>query len=141
MTLAEVITPFLAAGFAPEPHEPHFETVLSGVTYLRRGHAYVSLVSYENRFVETVWEVYLAPKNTRRPKGPDTKEKDANGKEAKYSDHQLRGFVPIETRLLRTREDLEGAHPLHLPAPAHQRARGTKSLLDMGPHSVETGMT
>lgn len=146
MTLPEVTSPFLAAGFAPEPQAPHFGQELTGANYLRRSHTYVFLCGYDPEyhanliprtyaemradtparthngpreyggiFCEAVWEVYLAPKNTRRPKGPDTK-----GKDDPYSKHQLAGFVPIETRLLRIREDLD-------------------SVLDIPSHSAQTG--
>ncbi len=41
-------------------------------------------------FVEGCFEVYLAPKNTRRPKTKDfTKESE------QYSEHQKKGFIPI----------------------------------------------
>lgn len=92
---------FLTAGFKPEDHIPHFGSVLSGVNYLRRDFTYVSIVSYEGEFCEAVYEVYFASKNTRAPKGRDTK-----GKDVKYSDFQLRGFVPVEMHLLRTEEEI-----------------------------------
>lgn len=132
MTLPEAISPFLGAGFAPEPHAPHFGQELSGVSYLRRTHTYVSLVGYLGHFTEAVWEVYLAPKNTRRPKGSDTKEKGAQ-----YSDHQFRGFVPVETRLLRTREELDSVLERGTPPPSPPAESG----LDTVSHSAQTGAT
>lgn len=85
-------------GFTPYDHEPHFGAELPGVTYLYRtfgtNHQYVSLISYEGRTVEAVFESYHAPKNTKR--GANLKSREAQDK----------GFAPLAARLYWTEADL-----------------------------------
>lgn len=102
----EMIQKLESCGFIPHDHKDHFGCVIPYVYYGYRKvgseHEYVSLVSYENRFVEAVYERYLNKKNTRSV-GRDHKKK-----EDKYSEFQKRGFSPVTTLLSRDWETLKG---------------------------------
>jgi hypothetical protein len=90
-------------GFAPHPHHEHFGVKvgqeLPGVYYAHRCrlgvHEYVSLVSYEGKFCEAVYEAFAAKKNTYQPKG--------NVKSAELA---KRGFLAVLTGLPRNLPDL-----------------------------------
>ena len=88
-------------------HWEHFGSSLPGVYYAWRHGSndemeYVSLVSYEGKFVEAVYEKYLVSKNTRVPKSKDFKAKDEV-----HSDFQKRGFLPVEVALCHGFKQLE----------------------------------
>jgi hypothetical protein len=95
--------PFLdllnANGFMPADQDKHFGTVIPYVYYAHKQHGnlreYVSLVSYEGKFVEAVCELYLNEKNTYRPKGTP-----------KQSELAKRGFVSLRSSLVRSYEEL-----------------------------------
>jgi len=63
----------LQAGFVNSDQVKDFGAVLKDVDYLFRKkgdvYEYVSLMYFEGRLLEVVYEGYLAPKNTRKPKG------------------------------------------------------------------------
>lgn len=88
-----------ANGFLPADQMKHFGSVLPGVYYaykVRGGiYEYVSLVSYEGRFCEAVYELYMAEKNTFRAKGTP-----------KPSELAKRGFLQLVAALPRTMADL-----------------------------------
>ena len=99
MTQAEAVKLACSFGFRVW-HDPAEEFVWYAVD-LSKDFRYLSLVSYEGRFVEAVYHVYLATRNTRMPKGRDvTKEGD------RYSDFQKRGFKSVFSALPRTRDEL-----------------------------------
>ena len=58
-----------ALGFTDGDQKKDFDCVIPYVVYLRRAWAgkfqYVSLISYEGRFCEAVYELFAAAKNTR----------------------------------------------------------------------------
>lgn len=97
-----------SVGFTSADQVAHFEYQIPYVDYLSRSrdgqHEYLSLVHYEGQFVEAVYEIFLAPKQTRRPKGRDSKVKDS-----KYTRWQLDGFVSARATLLRDPEDIRAA--------------------------------
>jgi hypothetical protein len=96
----EIIKYLASLGFAELTHKEHFGENIPYVYYCGRGNEYISLTSYEGRFVEGCYELYLAPKNTRRPKGRDTK----RDKE-EYTEWQKKGFLPIKTTLPKSLDD------------------------------------
>ncbi len=90
-------------GFAPHSHAEHFGVKqgqeLPGVYYAHRCrlgvHEYVSLVSYEGKFCEAVYEAFAAKKNTYQPKG-----------NVKLAELAKRGFLAVLTGLPRSLVDL-----------------------------------
>ena len=88
-------------GFTPGDQAKDFGEVIPYVEYATRvkdgRHQYFSIISYEGRFCEAVWEVYLKPKNTRRPKGVQDRKQLETG-----------GYVAVETGLLRSLAEIEG---------------------------------
>jgi hypothetical protein len=88
-----------ANGFVPADQVKHFGKVIPYVYYafrVRNGvHEYVSLVFYEGKFVEAVYELYMAEKNTYRVKGTP-----------KQSERAKRGFASLTGSLLRSYETL-----------------------------------
>ena len=100
--MSELLELFLATGFAPHEHEGHFGCKIPYVDYLYKQdgdkHVYLSVVNYDNKPVEIVYEVYLTKKNTR------IKGKNNIPKEGEYSEFQKKGFHPIEVKLLRGSE-------------------------------------
>jgi hypothetical protein len=69
--------------------------VIPYVAYLNKGFHYVSLTSYEGRFVEGVYEVYLTVKNTRAKGNP------------KREEAEKRGFLPKSATIFRSLHELE----------------------------------
>ena len=106
LTLAEAASIAAARGFVPEPQEPHFGYTIHYVSYLRRNWTYLSLVSYEDRFIEGAWQTYLRAFNPQRPKGKDSYDKGPDGKPEKYSRHQKAGYLPIGAGIVRTETEL-----------------------------------
>ena len=86
-------------GFSSADQTKDFGRELPGVYYAvkKRGsiHEYVSLVSYEGKFCEAVYEVFASEKNPRNPKGNN------------YLDRAKRGFDQLLGSLPRSLEDLE----------------------------------
>lgn len=89
-----------------DPLRDHFGYFISGLAYMYRtgqgAHEYLSLISYENRVIEVIYERYLAPKNTRRPKG-----KDFTKAGAAHSDHQMKGYSPVALSIYRDWDELK----------------------------------
>lgn len=115
MTLSEATNLVAARGFTIRPQIPHYGEESSHCAYLYRNDGevisygekdfqvweYILLVSYEGCFLEAIYEKYLAPKETRRPKGRDVQKVGDP-----YTDHQKRGFLPIYITILRSEEEL-----------------------------------
>jgi hypothetical protein len=86
-------------GFIPADQVKDFGMEVEGVYYAVRKreaiYEYVSLMSYEGRFVEACYELFMAEKNTRKPKGM-----------LKYSEMIKRGFSPLAASLPRSLHEL-----------------------------------
>lgn len=120
MTLPDATSLLLSRGFQVIPQMPDFEREDSWAVYMRRTghtdtptwegakttHEYTLIVSKDGVMLEVVYERYLAPKQTRRPKGRAVFKKSGDRVD-QYSDHQYKGFVPIYATILRGREGLE----------------------------------
>ena len=87
-------------GYVPADQVKDFGSELCGVYYFFKKRAtsweYVSLVFYEDKFCEAVYELYITEKNTRRPKGTP-----------KASELAKRGYNVLATALARTLEDFK----------------------------------
>lgn len=59
---------------------------------------YFFLCRYEGKVVEVVFEEYLAPKNTRKPKGEPKVEKLKPGE---FSEYQKKGFSTVDIGICR----------------------------------------
>ena len=70
-------------GYVPADQKKDFGAEISYVRYLlrKRGtiHEYVSLVSYDGKFCEAVYELYAAEKNVGRAKGNNNLDKAKRG--------------------------------------------------------------
>ncbi len=119
MTLSDAISLAQSRGFEPISQTPDFERHDEWACYARRVvravetwegtkqvHEYLLLISRDGVFLEAVLEEYLAPKQTKRPKGRATFKKRGDKTDV-YSDHQYKGFTPIYATILRGREGLE----------------------------------
>ncbi len=98
MTLSQATSIVTARGFVARPQIPHYAEESPWCAYLQRGREYLLLVGapFHEGFLEAVHETYIAPKETRRPKG-----KDSHVKGEPYTAHQKAGFLPITATLLR----------------------------------------
>jgi hypothetical protein len=65
---------------------------------------YLFICRFEGKAVEVTFEEYLAPKNTRKPKGEPKKE---NLKPGEYTENQKKGFDNIRCGLCRSIEDVQ----------------------------------
>lgn len=119
MTLSDAISLAQSRGFEPISQTPDFERHDEWACYARRVgpaidtweglkpiHEYLLLVSRDGVFLEGVFERYLAPKQTKRPKGRAAFKKRGDKIDV-YSDYQYKGFAPIYATILRGREELE----------------------------------
>jgi hypothetical protein len=98
-----LLNSLLQLGFTPHSHKEHFGCEIPYVDYLyKKGekHVYVSLSNYDGKFVEAVYEEYLAPKNTR------IKGKNNVPKQGEYSEFQKKGFEPVDIKLFRDENEL-----------------------------------
>lgn len=98
-----LLNELLARGFALHNHKEHFGCEIPYVDYLyKKGqtHVYVSLVNYDGKFCEAVYEEYLAPKNTY------VKGKNNKPKPGEYSEFQKKGFEAIALGLFRNEKEL-----------------------------------
>jgi hypothetical protein len=86
-------------GYVPTDQTKDFGSELHNVHYLIKKRAtsweYVSLVFYEDKFCEAVYELYMAEKNTRRAKGTP-----------KASEFAKKGYNTLLASLPRTMTDL-----------------------------------
>ena len=98
-------------GFAEHDHKEHFGYVIPYVYYASRSakkldgfllYEYVSLVSYDGKFCEAVYEAYINKKNSYAGKGKD--EKLAN---SPYSKFQKSGQKMVDGNIFRNLNDLE----------------------------------
>ncbi len=127
MTLPDTISVVVSRGWKPHPqaHQPpkpddHFGTHDDYAAYFSRvghtdtptwegaksTHEYLLIISKDGVVLEMVYERYLAPKNTRRPKGRAVFKRNGDRVD-QYSDHQYKGFVSIYATILRGEEGLE----------------------------------
>lgn len=67
-------------------------------------HQYFFLCRFEGNVVESVFEEYLAPKNTRKPKGVP---KNEVLKPGEFSDYQKKGFSTVKIGICRSLRDVE----------------------------------
>ena len=89
-------------GFVPENQEKDFGMNIKYVYYCSRYHMskyeYISLVSYDGKFLEAIYEHYLAPKNNKK------KLKLKNEKEIIES--QKLGLIAYRATLLRNEKEI-----------------------------------
>lgn len=121
MILANSTSLLLSKGFQIIPQTPDFEREDPWATYMRRightdtptwegaesTHEYLLIVADRTTLevIESVYERYLAPKVTRRPKSRAVYKKKGEQVDH-YSDLQYKGFYPIHATILRGDEAL-----------------------------------
>lgn len=102
--MTELCKMMLERGYSVHLHKEHFGEEMTHVEYLHKKiggkYIYVSLVNYFGEFCEAVVECYAAPKNTRI-KGKNNKPKDGE-----LSEFHKKGFLPLETRIIRQTDPL-----------------------------------